>query len=697
MNSQPCFLENLPNEIIDEILQYLPRKALLNLSATSWRWNKASAPLLFRHIRFQIYDPPTLKKDVKKWDVILSRHDNIQHVRQISVIGAMLKHVYYGASNPKVPRKPQDRFPEDKDDDLSEHISPYRPIYMSHRGHFEEQCYQGYQKDQREAWLPFAEFLLRLPRLTDLVYNCLTHFPTGVLQALHSRSGPEKCRLHISTFDLRTLGLYAHGGPFVDREARVHPDELQLLTSPCLSSARLCVGSTNITDVAVAHVLMSGCGSRLKHLHVHCIWPISDQVWQPMTHDNTPYWRSIFPRLAPREVPGYSEMPQPISFNPAQPLARLDTLCLSGLLIGEEAIEQWALCVDFTRLRRFGFHGDMSFDCLRTLVTRARDPKSGRGGRGWFRSLRSLDLTITGGLTDQNDTFEGDEIVRKFLSLLPPLEHLTVDGYGGEGTFLQIVQSHGPTLRKLHLQTWYEPWSYAPEELSYMADRCPRLEDFRVYTMRIRNSEELDGYRALARFPSLRRLELVLNCMADTSEISMQQLERPRGQLGSNLEPWQVEQLRNSLLNFASDRAFARAVWSFINEERRKNSLIPLEKLVVGPDTARASWGGYSDTFGVWIEWIGRHWECTRADQTTWDGSRRMKRAARYGGGVVVREKRDPTMDRRASQMQQICTADGVDIWRSVWPAKDPKRQWHDEWHSFPLFMEPRLLPPLQS
>jgi hypothetical protein len=392
-------------------------------------------------------------------------------------------------------------------------------------------------------------------------------------------------------------------------------------------------------------------------------------------------------------------MPQPISFNPAQPLARLDTLCLSGLLIGKQAIKQWALCVDFTSLRRFGFHGDMSFDCLRTLVTRARDPKSGRGGRGWFRSLRSLDLTITGGLTDRKDTFEGDEMVREFLSLLPPLEHLTVDGYGGEGTFLQIVQSHGPTLRKLHLQTRYEPWPYAPEELSYIADRCPRLEDFRVCTIRIRNSEELDGYRALARFPSLHRLELVLNCMADTSEISMQQLQSPGGQLGSNLEPWQVEQLRNSLRNFASDRAFARAVWSFINEERRKNSLIPLEKLIVGPDTARAraSWGGYSDTFGVWIEWIGRHWECTRADQTTWDGSRKMKRAARYGGGVVVRENRDPTMERRGSRMQQICTADGVDIWRSVWPAKDPKRQWYEEWHSFPLFMEPRLLPPLQS
>jgi hypothetical protein len=204
MNSQPCFLENLPNEIIDEILQYLPRKALLNLSATSWRWNKASAPMLFRHIRFQIYDPPTLQKDVKKWDVILSRHDNIQHVRQISVIGAMLKGVF---SISKVPRKPQDRLPEDRDDDLSEHISPYRPIYMSHRGYFGEKSYPVYQKDQREAWLPFAEFLHRLPRLTDVVYNCLTPFPTGVLQALHSRSGPEKCRLHISTFDLPTLGL----------------------------------------------------------------------------------------------------------------------------------------------------------------------------------------------------------------------------------------------------------------------------------------------------------------------------------------------------------------------------------------------------------------------------------------------------------------------------------------------------------
>lgn len=72
------------------------------------------------------------------------------------------------------------------------------------------------------AWQPLALFIARLPVLSDIVYNCASAVPPGILAALrHHRN-----RLHVNTF--RIPDLYR----------TLSPEFVQLITSPCLYSIR---------------------------------------------------------------------------------------------------------------------------------------------------------------------------------------------------------------------------------------------------------------------------------------------------------------------------------------------------------------------------------------------------------------------------------------------------------------------------
>lgn len=87
----------------------------------------------------------------------------------------------------------RDRWDDDSDsenDDLTEYVDYY-----------DYQERQRYRQARREAWLPLAEYLPRLPGLTDLMYTCPNQMSLCLLDALH-RHHPN-CRLHVSTFNLR--------------------------------------------------------------------------------------------------------------------------------------------------------------------------------------------------------------------------------------------------------------------------------------------------------------------------------------------------------------------------------------------------------------------------------------------------------------------------------------------------------------
>jgi hypothetical protein len=158
-----------------------------------------------------------------------------------------------------------------------------------------------YKQAQREAWLPFAQFLGQLPGLTDLVYACINQIPACVLDALHQHL--PRSRLHVRTFSLRSL--YQERDQLDD----IDPDEYLLATSSCLYSIRAkCKPydtwrrfSFNLE--AVERMVVSGCAPRLRR--VRSAGPASPAAARNAAArlSHTRHWGAYCGRLGSRKNP----------------------------------------------------------------------------------------------------------------------------------------------------------------------------------------------------------------------------------------------------------------------------------------------------------------------------------------------------------------------------------------------------------
>ena len=215
-------LDDLPAETLARICEYVSdshRPTLRELALVNKRLYAASTICLFRVVRFLIQCPQKLERDVQECIDILQRNSSIQHVRCMVLVGQMRSSQEGGQQRETLTpeSKIKSFFERDEDEGFG---AGYRTQYEA-----DDKSPTTVQEEDR-LWLPLANMTRQLFALSDMFYSCSDQFPPCLLRALHEVA--PKCRLHVSTFKLRSL----HDG-ILDRH------EHELITSPCLYSVRV--------------------------------------------------------------------------------------------------------------------------------------------------------------------------------------------------------------------------------------------------------------------------------------------------------------------------------------------------------------------------------------------------------------------------------------------------------------------------
>ncbi|KAK3303738.1 uncharacterized protein B0T15DRAFT_569218 [Chaetomium strumarium] len=626
-------LERLPLHILDYICKYVPRRSLFSLSMVSRLCYQAATPGRFARVRFVIHDDEKLHWDLQQWTAILGRESRFRHVRRVVVVGLMNDPYQAGdlhrMTGPEVVAIDNDN----SDGDESDSDSDVENVGFNPGG---PTLSPGHKQAQHEAWLPFAQFLSKLPGLTDLVYSCTHQVPACVLTALHNHH--PKSRLHMSTFSLRSL--YQERDQLCDIDA----DDIRTVCEPYDVHGRYSFNSE-----ALDHIIMLGCAPGLRQLHIHGARPgnslaLVQSNWAPREP-----WRGFF-----RES---SNQPSAHSLQPLPKLserARLETLVLSGLCDARA----WVSRTRFDALSRFELYCGVSVQVLQTLASMAADNK--------FPCLRELGLTVSPSEYSESDPASLEQPAGLFLQAVPPLRALTLGDCFSRHTFTTVLFRHGQSLHKLHLyldsdDDEHDDAGFDAGWVREIQQRCPRLEDVRLPVRRRQGgAEEVAVYQTLGQLPRLRRATLLLDPRAPRSDPLT-------GDVGG---------VRKTLVNLAVDEQLARAIfWAISSAATAPLQRLRLETRV--EDVFAERYWELQD----WARWIGRSWVCTRREPL---------------GEVVVREIGDNKAKREVGNLGDELQVlrdeleqfeydlfDGTDVWNELWPRR--AEDWRDDWHSFPL------------
>ncbi len=494
------------------------------------------------------------------------------------------------------------------------------------------------KRAQHKAWLPFARFLGQLPALKDLVYACTHQVPACILAALHDNS--PQTRLHVRGFALRSL--YQEGDQLHD----ISSDDLTLATSPCLYSIHATCEPHNwegrsTFNLEVIKKMVSGAAPGLRRVHiVQLSSPVVFNPAAPVIQTPEAPWRGFF-------------LDSSSSSAQTSPLARLESLTLSGFGCSPNDLLAWNNRADFSCLLRLEISYNLSLQALEALASMAAEGK--------FRSLRTLGLQVGSEVPDENNPETLDSPTSLFLEAISQLNSLDLYGRFGPLTVQAALHRHGPTLRKLHLRsvtpnhTFNPIERYSPDYNPFAHDiaaLCPRLDDLSVQVQRDQGGpDEISAYRALGALPRLRHLSLQLNCSV------------PRN---NNRR----EMIRTTLANHAVDATLARAIFDEITGAAVG---APLESLKIDPEINVT---GMPDLDNLaW--WVLSGWQCSRDDE----------------GQVVVRQDCEERFGIRTSnvrlrmglrrRMIESVDQEYKDVWNDMWPGGGG--DWKDEWTSFPL------------
>jgi hypothetical protein len=165
-----------------------------------------------------------------------------------------------------------------------------------------------------------------------------------------------------------------------------------------------------------------------------------------------------------------------------------------------EGVDDWASLIDFTKLRCL--HLPWNHDDMLALARMATN--------GSFDSLRTLKL---------HNIEHDQELVRRFLNHLKPLNYLDIDGYIDERVLDVILRRHGEALYGLRISpyacSYYKPYDFpfpfTEPVVQKLVEHCPRVEHLDIPIARTRgDAQEIGNYRVPSRLPRLKRLFLRL-------------------------------------------------------------------------------------------------------------------------------------------------------------------------------------------
>lgn len=608
-----------------------------------------------------LVQPSKLKADVSYWCDRLERHQALAKVHSLVIQEFCVSE---WAGHPMLGDMPAVEHMNLLDDDdvfldLPE-LSLYMPVALKYAHHSTE--------DKGMApWECLAEFVARLPALSDLYYDLSKTPPNCVLQAVQR----SQSQLHLSRLWFCDYLRYENRAP----------TELCVLRSPGLRgiTARSCGydinGGEDYTHEAILS-LVNESNSEIEHLSL-----LTDH--EGLAQNMFYSLQDHYPR---RPWPGFNDS----KGIPSGHRANLKSFELGGAgYVRMDLLE--------TSFRK------CNMSALTTL--KLRIPSSHRGFRWLATQVKLPSLTtLVLGETDDGAKLRFDGCgnrnpVSEFLASLPPLKVIRFIGDIDQTSLDVTMQVHGQSLKRLWFPHPRERCKtfFDPTRVRSIESNCPMLEDLSLSIPRsFGDMREVEMYRALGGLPRLQRLAIALDC-EDTSlhardeddcdptpiypDFDGLDEEGAGGQLartmGFGRRVWKGH-IRRAIQNSALDEGLARSIFATIRESKpRGDDILPLQRLELRPVR-----GIYTAESRDTIEEVGRWWL--------------LRKEQLYSSNVIATELRCPA-DLDEERYGRRAGEDDLDsgmkaIYRKIWPSASSLSAANNgnlAWKAFPLATEP--------
>ncbi|KAI3003021.1 hypothetical protein CBS147346_5661 [Aspergillus niger] len=311
-----------------------------------------------------------------------------------------------------------------------------------------------------------------------------------------------------------------------------------------------------------------------------------------------------------------------------------------------------------------------------------------------FRALKRLTLS----LNPPKGSSSWPPAVKGMFDALPPLEYLCLLGrYDPAILPTAVLDRHGPTLTELKLhykRAQFQPIDKAiklshkgyiapifrPAVIARIAARCPSLRTLWIGVQRHRGHPiEARAYDALALFPALQSLDLVLSCLAaskadDRTPVPPRELSAYEEELfpyrSRQIPKWTI---RDCMINSAIDESLAKAIFNRIRtgpQSQRMGSCLQLLRIhpLLGKFGKSRVRTGIGHRLPVTAGEISH--KMAGAWQVEWLGDGRLQLENRL----------------KSSHDQEVMIrSEDSEIFESIWPSIREPKTWPSEWCSWPL------------
>jgi hypothetical protein len=491
LTAAAALLEQLPLDILEEICEHLAmqerrRSSLFAFSLASKTCYAAAARQRASRICITIRTPDKLRRDLERWEQMLLPRDHYRRVRIVKITGCMS---FQESDDNSESNDMEEAARHDEDSHHSWY--PYNACEPPRFPvDFEERLIKSLTPEEKarvkEAWIPLAHLLTKLPGLTDFVHACSDQIAPNVLSSLHQNC--PQTRLHMHTFSLRSCFEHRSnrppflGQPLIDCDSlidnlrlndwdhHIDEDDLAIVTSPCLYSIVVKYSSRprkglehgvfsayekNYNE-AIVKRMVAGLAPRLAHVRM-------------MGYNFLPVGR------LPATDPDQNEQ----SLGPGINLRKGHLKSLT--LVGVAVEEPWTLYTTFEMLQLLKIKSLRHPQSLAFLTKLAQ--------QGELGNLRKLSLHL-----EPKDRFSRDGMpgaVLQLIQSLPWLDTLTLRGALTRELCTGVFQACGKSLRYLAL-------------IPRIIQRAPQLHCQELATLSYEDIEELRERLMKLSFPEPR-------------------------------------------------------------------------------------------------------------------------------------------------------------------------------------------------
>ncbi|KAJ0421669.1 hypothetical protein BJY00DRAFT_282161 [Aspergillus carlsbadensis] len=639
-------MERLPLEILRLICVYArdhDSNDLATLRRVSRFWLQASTPLLFENLTI------ILSNDGDTQQLLSEFHDSgygspfLEHARTLDLVCL----------------RDLSCFNQRR---ISKHLKNMRPNLFSHipqvalRSFLEEYCLLGvtpvspsefhgwhwvFDAYWKEEWQPLVTLVSHLRCLARLNYGLLNRFPMPIHEAI-ARYHPE-CALNIWKGAMPLLDppldqqTFLNSNPLQDPLPRMDDYSLSNLrsyTALCPVKSKIVSPQIQWTHMTRHLSYLAAC-HHLRHLEIRPDdrWGTYDEV-----NRSNERWASI---------------------PPPEAIANLESLRVSDSSPCEQILVDLASVFALSTLRSLDFDVYEHPDLLRDLAPR-------------LPNLQRLFISMDTYMGRDPDLFAENQGVVEAILAFRPLQYLCFRGVRNVTTLHTIVEHHGATLKGLLIEPTrkgrvgrsrdyhFKYPAMTPADVRRIAESTPLLRELRLPIKRTKgDKDECAIYKAIGSFCNLRCLLLDLHYDIRTPPVD------PQWRPGAS-------QLRDILINAATDKDLAQSIWNLIARNQASKALRTLTVRPFGADVLKMPEAYLLMT-------VGRAFLVMRPPSDAFEPLQIRRVAEGAYELEVERRLQEGDGPRRGLTPALKQVVDGV------WPGPG---KWQTRWRSFPLAEE---------